>query len=861
MSVATISSYRLADINESKVYIQQEENAKEGKDVSTGNSWHKQKDLGRPVISIQEGIVIATQYYDAAVGQVEACVELDSERDRNFKITNTNKETYVLKISNTLEQESALDMQEKCWQHLRNSGVQNVPQLVPSDSGSNVTALHEGYGNGGKTLLCRLVKYVEGETLSSLKKVPQPLWMDLGAFLGSMSSSLESFHHPASHCGHIWDIRQGEAVVEECFPYLKNEAQVLCIKRCLQRYKAFCSSFKHEFLSLRESVIHGDCNDDNVITSDEKFTSLIDYGDMCLSFTVGEIPIAAAYASLFPGPLENIQSLIRAYHKVFRLNLGEILFLLPLICLRLCVSCSISARNAKENSENDYLQVSSSSAWTSLQRFGVLRSEEIFTFIKDTFSINLSVEEKRKYQLCWDFDQLEDANANGADDETKLVRNLRSNLLPSNLSLMYDQPLHMVRGSGCYLYDQQGNAYLDGVNNVPHVGHSNPKVAKAVSEAMHNLNTNTRYLRTDLVDYAKDLVEMLPKSLEVIYFCNSGSEANDLALRIAREAGSTNGQTDVVVMNGAYHGHTASCIEISPYKFNRKGGKGKPERTHIMNFPDTCRELFMDGHVESSRVLQNIKDLGRNPPAAFISESLLSCGGQVILPDGYLKDVYANMKAAGAICIADEVQCGFGRCGSRFWGFETQGVVPDIVVMGKSIGNGFPLSAIVTTRKLADTFANGMEYFNTFGGCNAAIAAGHSVLKILKEDKLQQHSATMGKFLLEELKEITKSYPFIGDVRGQGLFAGIEFVTDGESKGYAPNLARFVCNKIKSRFILLNTDGMHSSVIKIKPPLVFTVEDAHHLINTIRTVLEEDLTEEHLADLLNMDREYNAKLN
>ena len=397
--------------------------------------------------------------------------------------------------------------------------------------------------------------------------------------------------------------------------------------------------------------------------------------------------------------------------------------------------------------------------------------------------------------------------------ETQLVRNLRTSLLPANLSLMYDQPLHIVRGSGCYLFDNKGTAYLDGVNNVPHVGHSNPKVAKAVSEAMYNLNTNTRYIRTDIVEYAKDLVEMLPEPLEVIYFCNSGSEANDLALRIAREAGSKNGQTDVVVMNGAYHGHTASCIEISPYKFNRPGGNGKSERTHIMNFPDTCRKLYMDGDLESSRVLQNIKSLGRKPPAAFISESLLSCGGQVILPDGYLKDVYANMKAAGVLCIADEVQCGFGRCGSNFWGFQTQGVTPDIVVMGKSQGNGVPLSCLVTTRELADTFSNGMEYFNTFGGCNAAIAAGHAVLKIIKEEKLQEHSANMGKFLLEELKEIAKPFSFIGDVKGKGLFLGIEFVTDPQSKGYAPNLARYVCNRIKDRKILLNTDGMHSSVI------------------------------------------------
>ncbi len=439
------------------------------------------------------------------------------------------------------------------------------------------------------------------------------------------------------------------------------------------------------------------------------------------------------------------------------------------------------------------------------------------------------------------------------------VRKEREAMLSPSLSLLYEEPLHIVRGENCHLFDLEGNKYLDGVNNVPHVGHSNKRVAEAVSKAMYNLNTNTRYIRSDIVSYSKELLAMFPPSLEIIHFCNSGSEANDLALRIAREAGRSSGRTDVVVMNGAYHGHTASCIDISPYKFDRSGGNGKPETTHIMPFPDTCRKFHMSGDLESKKVLKRAKQKDRKV-CAFLSESMLSCGGQVILPDGYLKEVYANMREAGAICIADEVQCGFGRSGSHFWGFQTQGVTPDVVVLGKSIGNGFPLSAVVTTRKLAKTFANGMEYFNTFGGCNAAIAAGHAVLKVLKEEKLKDNADRLGKYVLDALREDLMKYDFVGDVRGKGLFIGIEFVTDSKNLLYAPHLAKYVCNRIKNRRVLLNTDGMHSSVIKIKPPLTFSLQNAKELVATIKKVLADDLTQAKLSELKRKDIEYNKRL-
>mmetsp|Transcript_5644 Transcript_5644/g.14572 ORF Transcript_5644/g.14572 Transcript_5644/m.14572 type:complete len:554 (-) Transcript_5644:31-1692(-) len=441
---------------------------------------------------------------------------------------------------------------------------------------------------------------------------------------------------------------------------------------------------------------------------------------------------------------------------------------------------------------------------------------------------------------------------------TEDILKLRRECLGLNLSLHYDNPLQIVRGQGCHLYDSSGVEYLDAVNNVPCVGHSNPVVAEAVSRAMSTVNTNTRYVRQDIVEYSKDLLSHFPDTLEVVYFCNSGSEANDLAIRMAREV-CPEDCTDVVVMAGAYHGNTRQCMEISPYKFNSQRGKGKEESTHVMPFPDAYRNVNMDGKEESEHVLREM-ELSNRKACAFICESILGCAGQIVLPEGYLSDVYSAMRSRGVLCIADEVQCGFGRVGTHFWGFQTQNVVPDIVVLGKPIGNGFPLAAVVTTRRVADRFSDGVEYFNTFGGCNAACAAGASVLKEIREKKLQENAETVGNYLLRLLEQFKITCPYVGDVRGKGLFIGVEFVTSKSTMYPAPSIAKFVCNTMKKRKVLVSADGVHNNVIKIKPPLVFSKENADKLVSElIYTFSNDNMTPEALWTMLDSSMRYVTK--
>jgi 4-aminobutyrate aminotransferase-like enzyme/Ser/Thr protein kinase RdoA (MazF antagonist) len=420
----------------------------------------------------------------------------------------------------------------------------------------------------------------------------------------------------------------------------------------------------------------------------------------------------------------------------------------------------------------------------------------------------------------------------------------RRELLGKNLSLSYDKPLKIVRGWKQYLYDDIGRAYLDVYNNVPLVGHSHPRVVRAAQEQLALLNTNTRYLHDNATCYAARLTQLLPAPLRVCYFVNSGSEANELALRLAR---AHTRREDIVVLDHAYHGHTGALIDISPYKFNGPGGRGKKPWVHVAPLPDDYRGAFRrddapagEKYAEAVAAVIREAEAGGRQIAAFIAETLPSVGGQIVLPANYLAETYRHVRAAGAVCIADEVQVGFGRLGTHFWGFETQGVIPDIVVLGKPIGNAFPLAAVITTQEIAASFANGMEFFSTFGGNPVACAAGLAVLEVLRDEKLQENALEVGNYLKAELTRLQNAHALIGEVRGAGLFQGIDLVLHRETREPAPKQASYIVNRLRERGILAGTDGPHHNVIKLRPPLVFTKQDADLFVATLDAVLAED---------------------
>lgn len=416
----------------------------------------------------------------------------------------------------------------------------------------------------------------------------------------------------------------------------------------------------------------------------------------------------------------------------------------------------------------------------------------------------------------------------------------RKQHLGKGLSLQYNVPLKIVRGDGVWLIDQQGRKYLDTVNNVAHVGHEHPAVVKAGQAQMAVLNTNSRYLHENINELAKELIETLPPELNVLHFVNSGSEANELAIRMVK---TSTGEEDIIASEVGYHGNTNICVDISSYKFDGKGGNGAPEHTHIFPLPDAFRGKYQGKNSgkkyakEVQKCIDTILQKGRRV-GGLIVESIISCGGQIELPEGFLQEAYKAVRNAGGLCISDEVQVGCGRAGKVFWGFQLHDVVPDIVTIGKPLGNGHPIAAVACTQEVANSFANGMEFFNTFGGNPVSCAIGTEVIRTVKREKLQEHALQIGQYLKSELKNLAIDFPIIGDVRGQGLFLGIELVDADKNPLEAQTT--YLANRMKEHGILMSIDGPDHNVLKIKPPMIFSKENAEDLIFYLRKILQED---------------------
>ena len=434
---------------------------------------------------------------------------------------------------------------------------------------------------------------------------------------------------------------------------------------------------------------------------------------------------------------------------------------------------------------------------------------------------------------------------NKQDTDDELIK-FRDENLGKSLKLHYDNPIHIVRGEGVYLIDKFGKKYLDTVNNVAHVGHENESVVSEGQSQMSVLNTNSRYLHKNINELSKELLDTLPKELSVVHFVNSGSEANELAIRMMK---SHTGENDIIVSEHGYHGNTNVCVDISSYKFDGKGGKGAPENTHVISMPTEFNGKYkgqniIDGYLgEVESCIENIKSKKRGL-GGFIIEPIISCGGQVELPQGFLKKSYEIIRKNGGVCISDEVQVGCGRLGKSFWGFQLHDVIPDIITIGKPLGNGHPIGAVVCTKEIAQSFANGMEFFNTFGGNPVSCSIGTKVLRVIKDQNLQENSKIVGNYFKEVLKKLSKEFDIIGDVRGQGLFLGIEFIDQNMNALHQET--KYIVNRLKEFGILANLDGPKNNVIKIKPPLTFCKDNCDKFIFYIRKILNEDFLKKQL---------------
>ncbi|MEO6608726.1 MAG: aspartate aminotransferase family protein [Aestuariivirga sp.] len=426
------------------------------------------------------------------------------------------------------------------------------------------------------------------------------------------------------------------------------------------------------------------------------------------------------------------------------------------------------------------------------------------------------------------------SNVERLDDRDRAIIAKRNRLLGPSYRLFYDQPFHPVRAQGVWLQDANGQRFLDAYNNVPSVGHCHPRVIEAVTSQMSILNTHTRYLSEGVLDFAERLLGLFPAALDRVMFTCTGSEANDLAIRVAKSA---TGGSGIIITRLAYHGVTETIAGLSP----SLGSGVEPGRDVFA--VDAPLDPQKGGDVAAAfalaveGALTEMRRLGVRP-AALLIDTIFSSDGVFSDPPGFLAPAVKLFRDAGGLFIADEVQAGFGRTGDSFWGFQRHGLTPDIVTMGKPMGNGYPVAAMVSRRDLLDDFGRKSRYFNTFGGSNVAMAAATAVLDIIQDEGLVENARATGAYIRDGLKAMSKRHPIIGAVRGAGLFIGVEFLKGGSFDNPAWQETAAVVNGLRARGVLISASGPNANVLKIRPPLPFGMSEADLLLSTLDSVLQ-----------------------
>jgi 4-aminobutyrate aminotransferase-like enzyme/Ser/Thr protein kinase RdoA (MazF antagonist) len=720
----------------------------------------------------------------------------------SYRLTTDDGRAFVLKLPRPDDAPGLADLEAAVMARAMAAGL-NIAMPSPVPPG------REAPDSGA-----RLLEYVPGTPWHAAGAASPAQRRDLGRALGALDRALAGLDHPAARRTHDWDLARAR----------RHRSKVALIedaarRRLLDRAFHLHASAVPALAALPHSIIHGDANDENILVENGRVCGLVDFGDCLWNPTVCELAIALAYAMLDDAdPLAAGAEVVAGHHAERPLASAELEVLFPLVCGRLAVTVAMAAANRRIDPDHQAWFVTEARAWRLLEQLDTIAPADAGTRLAAGTGLDPHADR-------------------GAPIDVLLER--RRARISGTLSVAYRDPIAMTRGRGQFLIDRDGRPYLDLVNNVCHVGHCHPRVVEAGQRQMARLNTNTRYLYDGLTDYADRLCGTMPAPLEVCFFVNSGTEANELALRVAR---THTGRRDVLVVDGAYHGHTGGLVDVSPYKFMGKGGAGRAQPwVHVVPMPDGYRGAHRGATREVglayADAARGVIDRAGAPIAAFITESLFSCGGQIVPPPGWLETTFAHVRAAGGVCIVDEVQTGFGRVGSHFWAFEAQAVVPDIVVLGKPMGNGHPMGAVVTTREIAASFETGMEFFSTFGGNPVSCAIGLAVLDVMRDEGLQRHASGVGAHFREGLAQLMDRHPIIGDVRGLGLFIGAELVRDRGARTPATAEAAALVNRLRHRGILASADGPHANVLKIKPPMVITADDVEMAVR----VMEEEL--------------------
>ena len=767
-----------------------------------------------PQVSVSEAARVAGELF-ALDGTPEP---KRGERDRNFRLSARDGRDVILKFCNEAEDPSVIDMQTEALLHIANYGPEiPVPRVIAATNGEPVNRAELA---DGRHLMVWAMSYLPGKTLWECARTPD-LIRAVGATLAQTDLALRGFfHHAAGQCL-AWDLmRAGDLA-----PFAGLVADAGEREMTSRILDGFRTRTIPKLKGLRGQVIHNDGNLGNVLAvpgSVSPVTGLIDFGDMVHGPLIAELAVAGADVVLeTDDPMGAAAALVAGYHAVLPLDAAELEVLFDGILARLAVTLAIHAWRW----DNSGGAEPEDTAYEEPCR----RALEVLT------AISHSEAEAVFRQACGVPPAPSPATAEVSVDE--LVAR-RYNVLGRDLALSYSEPLHLVRGEGVWLYDPQGRAYLDAYNNVAQVGHCHPHVVSAISRQSAVLNTNTRYLHTTVLDYAERLVGLMPEKLDVCVFVNSGSEANDIAWRMAKAFTEKEG---ALILEDAYHGGTDAVVALSPEEYETP-----VLRPYVRSIeaPNTYRGRLgpdaagagEDYARDADRAIGELNTAGFGV-AAFMLDSALTSDGIPDVPEGYARAVCKKVNDAGGIIIGDEVQYGFGRPGSHFWGFEMLDFSPDIVTLGKPAGNGHPVGVVVTRRDILTAFNRDAGYFSTFGGNPVSAAAGCAVLDVLERERLQENARVTGAHLLEGLRGLQSKHSLIGDVRGCGLLAGVELVRDRKTLEPAAGERDRVLDLMKEKGVLVGRTGRLGNVIKIRPPMPFGKEHADMLIAALDEAL------------------------
>jgi len=732
---------------------------------------------------------------------------LGGEREQNFRLVTPDGRAFVVKIAAQAETPEGLMFQMGALDHIaRVDPTLPVPGVCRTANGAAASTIRDA---AGAEHILRILTFLPGTVLfDQLRDGNSPLsaedLMALGAASGRLARALRGYAGQGAPSNMPWDLRAGVLFGPEVQAALPPEVVPL-----FDTLRPQLLHLVEKVLpQLRAQVIYNDFHESNVLVTRDAglhVGGVIDFGDMIHGPVVQDV--AVCVASLIHWAAEPVfaaQCLVRGYQRHMPLEADDLAVLRQFVLARLLLQVGMVAHRSTVDGWSDpHLEA--------LQTLYVKAIKALSAIDDAAFAAGM---------MPSVVPGLLPAAPTAAPAAPGLLSR-RERVLGKTYTF-YNEPLEVVRGRGCYLYDAAGRDYLDCYNNVANLGHCHPYVVDALARQAGTLNTNSRYLHAEILRLGERLSATLPPGLDTWFFVCTGSEANDLAVRLAR---AVSGKAGIVVTENSYHGNTSVMAPLSLIDYDRAA---RPDWVETVPPPNLYRGLYREGandagqhyaaHVTGAAETLAVRGPGL---AGLMIDSIFDANGALVPPPDYLPRAYAAARSAGALVIADEVQMGFARSGSHMWGFQAFDVVPDIVTMGKPMGNGHPIAALVTRRDIAARVQEQTGYFNTFGGNTVSAVVGNACLDVLQGEDLQGNAARSGAQLLADLRVLADRHPAIGHLHGRGLFLGVELVTDRNSRAPAKPAARWVRERMKALGVLVSSTGPLGNIIKIRPPLVF----------------------------------------